>query len=483
MVSSSRKLALWMRPAVFLGQNKLSLTGAILTTSSAVTLVFFWIFELLKERPLPPYAGILLFLILPGIFVFGLAMIPAGMFLERRSRKSKGELPSIYPELNFKTPGVRRSAIVVGVLTAVNVGILGAASYRGVEFMDSADFCGKVCHSVMAPEYAAYQDSPHSRVACVSCHIGPGASWFVQSKLSGTRQVFAVTFKTYSRPIPSPVHELRPARETCEQCHWPEKFHGDKFVVKTRFSDDEANTRLTTVIVLRVGGKSAAGVTGIHGRHLDAGSRIQYVSIDGRRQVIPTVSYLDDSGKKVDYVSADVKATPEQLAKGEHRSMDCLDCHNRPSHAFQLPERGVDAAMAEGKISPTLPFVKKKAVEFLRVEYPDRETAKRKIGESLTDYYQKTYPEVYRQHRALVEAAVSQVQAIYLRNVFPEMKLTWGTHPNQIGHEDFLGCFRCHDGNHKTADGKEISQDCDSCHAILAQDESDPKVLEKLGLK
>jgi hypothetical protein len=477
------RLLQWFRPAVYLGHNPLTLTGAVLTTSSALIMLWFWAFELITGHTFHPYAGIVIFLILPGFFVLGLVLIPLGVWWRRRALLTKGELPDVYPKVDFREPVLRRGFSLVVILTVINVTILGTASYRGVEHMDSVQFCGLTCHSVMAPEFTAYQDSPHSRVACVECHIGPGAPWFVRSKLSGVRQVFAVSLKTYSRPIPSPVRELRPARETCEQCHWPQKFHGDKFLVRTKYTDDEANTPLTTVLVLKIGGRTWQGSVGIHGRHLDTFERISYISTDGRRQVIPRVSYIDDSGRTVEYISSDVTTTPEQLVKGEHRQMDCMDCHNRPTHAFQMPERAVDLAMAQGRISVQIPFIKKKAVEVLRGEYPDRDTAKQKIGNTLVEFYKTSHADFYRQHRAQIEAAVDQVQKIYLRNIFPEMKITWGTYPNNLGHEDFLGCFRCHDGSHTSADGRAISADCSACHTILAMDDPNPKVLSDLGLR
>ncbi len=476
------RLALWLRPVFFLGHNPLTLIGAILTTSAGLILVGFWAMEIIGGGPTHLYAGIFLFLILPGVFVFGLALMPWGVLLRRRKLKARGELPSVYPQIDLGEPVLRNSFALVGVATVANVAILGTATYKGVEHMESTQFCGLTCHQVMAPEHTAYVDSPHARVTCVECHIGPGANWFVRSKLSGTRQVFAVTFKTYSRPIPSPVRELRPARETCEQCHWPQKFHGDKLQVRTKYQDDEANTKLTTVLMLRVGGQGGQGGAGIHGRHLDTTERIHYVTTDGKRQVIPRVTYLDDNGKQVEYISEDA-VSAEKLAAGEHRAMDCMDCHNRPTHAYQLPERAVDLAMSEGRISASLPFIKKKAVEVLRVDYPDRDSAAKRIVDELDGFYREQYPDVYRDKRALVEAAGASVKAIYLRNVFPEMKVAWGTYPNNIGHEDFPGCFRCHDDKHKSADGKTISQDCSACHAILAMEEANPKILEDLGVQ
>ena len=472
-----------LRLLVFYGENWMTLLGAILTSSAGFTLVGFWLIELLSPRPTHPYLGIVLFLILPGMFVAGLVMMPIGIVWRRRRLRARGAVPAEYPPVDLGVPALRRVAVLFVVLTTLNVSIVGVSTYKGVEYMESNDFCGLACHKVMEPEYTAFLNSPHSRVGCVQCHIGPGAPWFVRSKLSGVRQVFAVALETYSRPIPSPVHELRPARETCEQCHWPQKFHGDKFLVRTKYADDEASTPSTTVLVLKVGGRNWKGATGIHGRHLDDVERISYVSTDGRRQVIPRVTWRDDEGKEVEFVSEDVKVSAEDLARAERRSMDCVDCHNRPTHVFELPERAVDQAISEGRISRELPYVKKKAVEVLRAEYPTREAASERILASLADYYRTSHPEVYEKRRALVETAAVAVKAIYLRNVFPDMKVTWGTHPNNIGHEDFLGCFRCHDESHKAADGRTISQDCSACHNILAMDESDPKVLADLGLE
>lgn len=472
----------WARLLYYLSQNTLSLIGVVLTTSSAITLIGFWIYDFALPGPPHPYVGILIFLLLPGVFVLGLLLIPVGILLRRRTLRAAGELPSIYPAIDLKTPMVQNGLLFIGVATVLNIMIFGFASYQGVSYMDTTTFCGQTCHTVMAPEFSAYQYSPHSRVDCVECHIGPGAGWFVRSKLSGLRQVFAVTFKTYSRPIPSPVKYLRPARETCEQCHWPQRFSGDKFVVKTNYQEDEKNTPLTTALVLKIGGGSGQGSVGIHGRHLDAGSRIHYISIDEQRQVIPVVDYTDDQGKTIEFVSTDIKATKEQLAKGEHRAMDCIDCHNRPTHAFELPENAVDLRMSRGDISPELPYIRKKAVELLKADYPDRDTAKSKIVEGINNYYRTTYPEVFNTKRALVEQAANAVAAIYLRNIFPQMKVTWGVHPNNLGHNDSPGCFRCHDGSHTSANGQTITNDCTACHNLLAVQEEKPKILTEMGM-
>jgi len=473
----------WARFLYFLGQNTITLAGAVLTTSGGVTLVAFWLYDFLLPGPPHPYIGILLFLILPGVFLIGLALIPIGILLRRRRLLAAGELLSVYPEINLQQPMVRQGFALVAIATFLNFVIFGTASYRGVQYMDSTQFCGQTCHTVMQPEFFAYQGSPHAHVNCVECHIGPGAGWFVRSKLSGVRQVFAVTFHTYSRPIHAPVKYLRPARETCEQCHWPQRFTGDKFVVKTTYKDDEKNTPLTTVMLIKVGGHTWQGSVGIHGRHLDEGSRIRYISIDDQRQVIPVVYYTDDQGKTIEFVSSDIQATKQQLAAGEHRSMDCVDCHNRPTHAFELPESAVNKQMAAGFISPDLPFIRKKAVELLKADYADRDSAHQHIVDGLKSFYRANYPAVYDSRRALVEQSAENVANIYLRNIFPDMKMTWGVHPNNLGHNDFPGCFRCHDGSHVSSDGQTISNDCAACHNLLAVEEQNPKVLADLGVK
>ena len=473
----------WARLLYFLSQNIISLIGVVLTTSTAITMIAFWIYDFMLPGPPHPYVGILIFLILPGLFVFGLLFIPLGILLRRRKLRDTGELPGAYPEIDLRVPMVRSGLLFIGIATVLNVLIFTFASYQGVAYMDTTTFCGQTCHTVMQPEFAAYQNSPHARVNCVECHIGPGAGWFVKSKLSGVRQVFAVTFKTYSRPIPSPVKYLRPARETCEQCHWPQRFSGDKLIIETSYQDNEKNTPLTSALVLKIGGRMSQGSVGIHGRHLDAGSRIHYVSIDDARQVIPVVYYTNDQGKTTEYVSTDIKATKEQLDKGEKRAMDCIDCHNRPTHAFELPENAMDDRISRGLVSPDLPFIKKKAVELLKADYPDRKTAQKRIVEGVTSYYRSAYPDIYNTKRALVEQSAENVASIYMQNIFPDMKVTWGVHPNNLGHNDFPGCFRCHDGSHTSADGQTISNDCSACHNLLVVQEENPKVLTELGMK
>lgn len=484
--AKSGPLVGWLRPLFYLGRNRISQIGVGLTTSAAVTLVGFWLFETMDSKPVHPYSGIVFILVLPFFFLLGLLLIPVGIFFERRRLRREGTLPAEYPKVDLGDVNLRRTVVFIAGLTVVNVVILSLSAFVGVEYMDSARFCGLTCHTVMAPEYTAYLDSPHSRIACASCHIGPGAPWVVKAKIDGVRQVIAVTFGTHARPIPSPVHTLRPARATCEQCHWPQKFTGDRLKIISKFGDDEKNTPTKTVLLLKLGGRMGSRAVGIHGRHFDDKERISYLTSSPRREVIDSVTYIGDDGNSVEYASTEVqkdaKAAPAAL-KAERRTMDCIDCHNRPTHAFQLPERAVNEAMALGRINPDLPFIHKKSIELLKSTYPTREEAFQRMDRDLMEFYKTKYPDVYQARRATVETAVREVQKIYGRNVWPNMKITWGTHPNHLGHEDFPGCFRCHDGSHKAADGRVISAECDACHSLLAQDETNPKVLADLGVK
>jgi hypothetical protein len=438
----------------------------VLTTVSAVVFLVVFLADLFGLHT-NPYLGILFFLVLPGIFLFGLALIPLGAWLERR-RRARGHAPSAvhWPRFDLNDPIQRRAAVIIFCLTIANVVIVSLAAYRGVEYMDSVQFCGQVCHGVMKPEATAHQDGPHARVTCVECHIGSGATWFAKSKLSGTRQLFAVSFNTYSRPIPSPVQNLRPARDTCEQCHWPAKFHGDKVQRVVEYGDDEKNSESTTTLQMHVGGGSerAGLASGIHW-HADVANEIDYITTDEQRQVIPYVRVKDRTGTVREYVADGI--TPDQLAKGQRRQMDCMDCHNRPAHQMApTAERAVNSAMARGEIPATLPFVHREAVKTLKAAYPTEDVATATIAKDLRDFYRSGYGPIYMSRRQDVEKAVTAAQQVYRRNVFPEMKVQFGTYPNNIGHMDFPGCFRCHDDSHTTKDGKKISQDCETCHKV-----------------
>jgi cytochrome c2 len=217
---------------------------------------------------------------------------------------------------------------------------------------------------------------------------------------------------------------------------------------------------------------------GIHGRHL---GQATYIATDDKRQAIPWVSYKGQDGSVVEYTTTEAPPSSEALAKGERRTMDCMDCHNRPTHAYDLPEDAVNRAMVADRISPSLPFVHKVGIDLLKRNYPSRLAAQTQLPEALREYYRKNHFAVYNSQRAQIEQSAAALLEIYSGNIFPEMNVTWGTYPNNIGHSDFPGCFRCHDGNHKAKDGRVITQDCNSCHNLLAMEEPDPKILHDLS--
>jgi nitrate/TMAO reductase-like tetraheme cytochrome c subunit len=447
-----------------LPKNPFSLAGAVLATLSAVLFLIVFFLDVLGLHT-NPYLGIVFFIVFPSLFVIGLLLIPVGVWRDRR-RRLAGKPEFHWLRVDLNDPHQRSVTFFIVALTLVNLVIVSLAAYSGVEYMDSVQFCGQVCHTVMQPEFAAYEDGAHSRVTCVQCHIGPGAGWFVKSKLSGARQVVAVTLGTYSRPIASPVHNLRPARETCEQCHWPEKFHGDMVRVAHDYADDEKNTESTTTLNVHVGGGSdRLGIaTGIHW-HMNVANKIEYITTDDKRQVIPWVKMTDRFGNVREYTAEGV--TPADLAKGETRTMDCVDCHNRPAHPMDpTPDKAVNRVLATGEMPKTLPFIKREATAALKESYPSETAAVDAIAVRLREFYRTQQSAVYMGRRQEVERAVSATQQIYRRNIFPAMNITWGTYANNIGHMDFPGCFRCHDAGHATKDGKVIAQSCDLCHSM-----------------
>jgi len=456
-------------------RNGISLTGTGLAIASAVLIVSLFFMEQLGFEG-GPYLGILTYLILPMTFVTGLVLIPVGAVLYRRKlvRIHGDEHTQLLPVFDLNMPKTRRWLFVLTGATMFNIVVLAGATYKGVEVMESVEFCGLACHTVMQPEHTAYQRSAHSRVKCAECHIGPGADWFVKSKLDGAWQLVAVAFDLYPRPIPTPLHDLRPARETCEQCHWPNKFVGDKLSVRKRYAEDETSTELTTALLLKVGGREGERSHGIHW-HVDPGVQIRYRS-DASREEIYEVEFTNAEGVSKHF--ADRRA-PED--GGEWRQMDCVDCHNRPSHKYYSPDFEVDRVLRDGLIDRTLPYIKRESVRILDAKYPSHDEARTAIATELTSYYRENYPDVAVEKTEAIDAAANALGDIYALNVFPQMEVWWNTYPEHIGHQSSEGCFRCHGRKLRTEDRETISQDCDTCHNLLAEKEESPEILTLLN--
>lgn len=452
----------------------LSLTGAALVTTAGIS----WLFVLpLQTRGHAdnPYVGIVVFLILPAIFFAGLALIPIGIQLQKR------RVREAFGETSFdRKRALVRLAWFLGVTTVLNVIIGTQFTYRAVKHMETPQFCGQSCH-VMNPEFAAYVNSPHSEVECVECHVAPGAAGWIASKTAGIRQLFETIGKTHPRPIPSALesNHLVPATQTCENCHWPQKFGSVRLRVINNYAEDEKNTLTQTVLMMMVGGSKFAG---IHGMHFGPGIHIRYAAADAKRQTIPWVEYRNTATGRVEIFLSE-GATQDAVSNLPRYEMQCVDCHNRPTHTFESPERGMNNALSLGEIATGLPYIKKKGVELLKASYNSNQEASEKLPMALVNFYRQNYPDLYAKESQVVQEAARTVLAIYSRNVFPDLKVDWGTYPNNLGHTEFPGCFRCHDGSHTTTDGSSISQDCKSCHEPLAMDEASPEILKTLGIE
>jgi hypothetical protein len=452
-----------MRPRLAAAlRHPVSAIGVALTTASAF---FFFILLLLQALGFleNPYTGILVFLIVPALFLVGLLLIPIGLRLERR-RERAGVAAPAWPRIDLNDPTQRHALLIVASLTLANVAILSVASYGAVEYSESQQFCGQACHAVMEPEFTAHQSGPHAQVHCVACHVGPGAGGFISAKLNGTRQLWLASTGTFNRPIPTPIESMPDVRTSCEQCHWPDRFVGDKVKVLYEHANDEANTETKTTVRLHVGGpvSGSGSGTGIHW-HMNRANEIEYVALDEKREQIPYVRVATPDGRVREYFAEGVAAA--DLAGKPRRRMDCLDCHNRPAHRFGAsPERAVDAAIGEGRISGKIPFIRRDAVRALMAPYASHEVAVPEIERALRDAVNARLPHAFEE--ADLRRAIGVTQAIYRSSVFPSMKVGWGTYPNQIGHTVSTGCFRCHDENHKTTDGAAISQDCELCHSF-----------------
>lgn len=465
--------------------NTWSYAGALIATGSILLIVFALALDA-SLGGVSPYIGIFTYMVFPAFFTVGALLFLYGGLRESRRRRRNPDLEEPhYPRLDLNDPVQRRRFSYValgGLFLAI---LLAFVSYNAFLFTESVTFCGKICHTVMEPEHTAFQHSPHARVACVHCHVGTGASWYVRSKLSGARQVVAVVTGNYERPIPTPVENLRPARETCEECHWPQKFFGAQLLQVPHFRYDEKNSPEQVNLLVKTGGGSrqGGGASGIHW-HMLIGNRVSFAAADRRHQVIPWVRVVRADNTTAEYVSLDAKEPKAVLAARPQHLVDCMDCHNRPTHDFPPAESAVDRAMEARTIPRDLPWIKKVAVDALIRDYPDVARARAGIRSAIEGFYRERYPGVLRSRAAEVTSAVGAVAAIYERSVFPKMRVNWRTYPLNIGHRNWPGCFRCHDGRHVDAAGKVLTRECAVCHTMPVRGPLMPlgAVLDNAGL-
>jgi len=449
------------------------ISGLGVLTSVVAVLIMFILYVIgIFARSTNPYLGVVTYLVSPLFVLAGLLLIPLGMlFKRRRIRQGKERAEAVWPLFDLNQKNHRRTALFLFLGTFFFLIISAIGSIQSYHFTESVAFCGRLCHKVMNPEYTAYQNSPHARVPCVDCHVGPGADWYAKSKLAGLYQVYATLFNKYPRPIPSPIKNLRPARETCEQCHWPQKFFASQ---ERRFDHhlyDEKNTLWPIRLLVKTGGGDprTGEVSGIHW-HMYINHRIEYIPRDVARTDIPWVRQTDvATGLVTVYQDAEKPITEKEIKDAKPRLLDCMDCHDRPSHIYNSPDHAIDQAILIGLIDTDLPAAKQIAVQAMAAKYATEAEAEAGIAKAIADFYKTKYPEVYEKNRKAVDQAIGATQKEFSWNIFPTMGVRWEKYPNNIGHFTFKGCFRCHDGKHKTADSRTIFRDCTTCHTILSQ--------------
>jgi ABC-type proline/glycine betaine transport system permease subunit len=443
-----------------LARHPLSIVGALIAAASGVVFIVLLIAAAARMFQ-NPYAGLVVFVAIPALFVLGLLLVPVGMWLQRRKRVRDPHADD-WPVFDFSQPSVRRGTLAIASITAANIVLVLLAGYGGLHWMESPSFCGQVCHTPMQPQFSAWQDASHGRTACVSCHVGEGPRALVRAKLAGLRQLSHVVTNSYARPTP-PGAEMPPGEQaqTCRGCHRPERTVGDRIRVIRAYADDEANSESATVLQMHLGAGSGSG-RAIHW-HADPAVRVEYVSTDASRETIPYVKVTDAKGQVREYTTPD--STDQAVRNGTRHTMDCIDCHNTVGHPIApTPEQAVDAVIAAGMVSRQLPHARREGVRLMTSTYSSRDEADRAIDREFRNFYESLGRHIDKQ---AVAQAVATLQAVHRRSVFPEMKVTWGSYPDNRGHVTATGCFRCHDGSHVDKSGATISADCEHCHKQL----------------
>jgi hypothetical protein len=452
-------------------KNWLTIIGSIIAAINLLLILLLFVISTIFDKG-STNLGLFIYIILPGFLIFGLLLIPIGMFIERKKIfKGLVHEAARLPYIDLNDPSHRNGFIIFTITTIIILFLSTLGSFKAYHITESVEFCGTLCHKVMEPEHTAYLNSPHANVACVECHVGSGASWYVKSKLSGLHQVIAVMTNIYPRPIETPLHDLRPARETCEKCHWPQKFYARSLWTNKYFLADSANTEWDIMLQMKTGPEySGLGLKeGIHW-HINPDVNIEYLSENDKRENITYVKYTNKStGKVTIYRNENNPVSDSLISASSTRTMDCIDCHNRPSHNYKSPSVYFNKAMLTGAVSKSIPFFKKAAMDILRESFTDKDTAMMKIEEGIAKFYKTDYSDYYDKNRNLIDSSVASVQKAFNQNTFPRMKVTYDRYPEHIGHLESDGCFRCHNGSFKSEDGRTITRDCNQCHTILGQ--------------
>ncbi|MFC1557430.1 NapC/NirT family cytochrome c [candidate division KSB1 bacterium] len=454
--------------------NTVGKTGVVFITSSVVS---FFIFEIAMISGVftNAYIGLISYLLFPTLFIIGLILVPVGWFKHKNETGlSTEELLKHDFHLTYIKGGIFGSNVflIILILTAANVVFLVGLSTQMLHFMDQSEFCGTACHSVMGPEWASYQKSPHARVPCVECHVGEGVDALINAKLNGVWQIISSSFNLYSRPIPTPVHQLRPAPETCEKCHWPDKFYGSHMKNLIRYQMDEQSTPTYTTLNLKIDAGIGSNESGIHW-HIAEENEVRYVSVYDERIKMIWVEVRQPDGTFRRFTNDRLmKYYSDEL---EVRSLDCVDCHNRATHIYQVPEIAVDELIEKELVDRLLPYIKREGLTAITRNYPDKEKGLQGVERHIREFYQRKYPDTYEAKTDQIDMAIRSLQEAYDRNIHQTMNIRWGAYKSHLGHESTdEGCFRCHSQKLKDNEGNYISFECTLCHSILAFDEDDP---------
>lgn len=451
--------------------NWISLVGTMIAVISFFMIVFLFTITLILNQS-GSYIGLVIYILLPAVMITGLILIPVGMWINRKKALEKEKADSrSWPMVDLNNISHRNAFLIFTVGTTLFLFMSAVGSYEAFHYTESVEFCGTTCHTVMKPEHTAYQTSAHARVRCVDCHVGSGADWYIRSKLSGLYQVYSVLFNKYQKPIPTPIHNLRPARETCEQCHWPQKFYAQKLRLTRHYLSDVENTEWDIRLIMKIGSEySAHGLKeGIHW-HINPNVKIEYIANDEKQEEIPWVRLTHlNSGETNVYMDEENVPDESEIIAENIRTMDCMDCHNRPSHNYLPPAFFVNEAITSGDLPQELPELKSLTMQICENEYTTTDSALAAIRKEFTEFYSSGYPEIIEEQPQLIEQAITAFSKLYTQNIFPEMRVNWAAYPNHIGHVEFNGCFRCHSDTHVAENGNTISRDCNLCHIISAQ--------------
>jgi len=448
--------------------NRVGKLGVILTTTVFITFLIFetaQTFGLIRNA----YLGLITYLVFPVLFIIGLLLIPIGWAqVKKQSGKNTGELLNQQFDTKEIEPGFLGSTLIRTIIafTLLNVVILSAASLRMLHFMDSSTFCGTACHTVMNPEWVTYQQSPHARVKCVECHVGEGVDALIKSKLNGIRQMVLAALSIYHRPIPTPVHQLRPARETCEHCHWPEKFFGQRLKTSISYALDSLSTPQYTTLNIKIDAGGSGHQPGAHW-HVGNDNQVSYTSLEDKRLTMIEVQSRHADGSTRIFRNRRFNGQDNET---KPRVMDCIDCHNRATHIYKNAEDVIDEQIRLGKLDRRLPYIKKEALAALLTSYPTLDAAEKGIFNRMANVYKRQFPEAALKQTGALAQAVTQLQEASLTYIHPQMNIVWGSYPSHIGHQRELGCFRCHNADLIDENNQSIRHDCTMCHSILAME-------------